>query len=211
MAVRKIGIVDLGINNISSLKRALQQIQPNCGIIEVSQDSDFDRADLLFLPGVGNFGAATKALKLHDVEESLCAYNARGKPLVAICLGMQLLFESSDESPTSNGLALLKGTVRKLPSSPGNPVPNVGWCEVDFLKPEMRILEKSRDFYFTHSYYVEPLDLDSVLCFSKHGDFKFASGVKKGNLMGFQFHPEKSGQAGLRLLARSISWAEDQV
>ena len=207
MGLRNLGILDLGINNTSSLKRSITKVDPACNVVNFSSGDNFDAADLLFLPGVGNFGAATRAIDGRKLNQGLYQYVKTGKPLIAICLGMQLLFRSSEESPNSKGLSLIDGVVKRLPTGPGYPVPNVGWSEVIFLQEKDVNPEIPRDFYFTHSYYVKPSNDSCILCVSKHGNIEFASGVKHENILGFQFHPEKSGQAGLILIQWALNWA----
>lgn len=207
MGLRNVGILDLGINNTSSLQRSITKVDPGVKVVNFSSVDDFHGLDLLFLPGVGNFGAATRALKARNLDETLYAYVKTGKPLIAICLGMQLLFSSSEESPDSQGLSFLEGAVKRLPNTSGQPVPNVGWSEVDFLPRQDFHLETTRDFYFTHSFYVKPLNENCVFCVSRHGKLEYASGVNNENILGFQFHPEKSGQAGLLLIKWSLNWA----
>lgn len=207
MSLINIGIIDLGINNTSSLKRAIAKVESRQRSIDVFSENQFTNLDLIFLPGVGNFGAASKSIDILNLKQSIHQYTKSGKPIVAICLGMQLLFGSSEESPESNGLSFLEGSVKRLPSQPGNPVPNVGWSEVKFRNQSDPILKQSRDFYFTHSFYVKPSNWSTVFCVSKHGNLEFASGVMEKNIIGFQFHPEKSGEAGLALLKWVIGWA----
>jgi glutamine amidotransferase len=211
MKFQNVGIIDLGINNISSLKKSINKVDPELNVISLSLNIDVEKLDVVFLPGVGNFGAGIRSLKVFGLDQFLQEYVVSGKPLIAICLGMQLLFSESEESPGSKGLSFFDGTVKKLDGAPGNPVPNVGWNEVTFIKEIDESLRESRDFYFTHSYYVEPSDMDSILCLSRHGSLDFASGVIKENIMGFQFHPEKSGLGGLNLLKRSLNWAQRSV
>lgn len=207
MSLGNVGIIDLGINNTSSLKKAIVKVESKLNITDVVLMDQFANSDLVFLPGVGNFGAASRAIDSLGLRQSIHQYIKSGKPLIAICLGMQLLFGSSEESPESKGLSFLEGTVRKLPSQPGSPIPNVGWSEVNFLFQEEPDFQQPRDFYFTHSFYVNPSNWSAAICVSKHGNSEFAAGVMEENIIGFQFHPEKSGQAGLDLLKWVIEWA----
>ncbi|MBC7104943.1 MAG: imidazole glycerol phosphate synthase subunit HisH, partial [Firmicutes bacterium] len=154
----------------------------------------------LVLPGVGAFGDAMRRLRAAGLVPAIERAVAEGRPLLGICLGQQLLFEESEEWGPAGGLGLLRGRVRRLP--PGVKVPHMGWNGVAIRRPSA-LLEGIPDgslFYFVHSYYVEPVQEDLVVGTTDYG-LPFASVVAWGNVFGTQFHPEKSGALGLRILA----------
>lgn len=196
----KIGIIDIGINNLNSLSKSLQRVEPNINVSFIEDVGNVKDLDLIFLPGVGNFGKALQYIKRKEIDSLIKKRVESGRPLIGICLGMQLLFDYSEESPMVAGLSLIPGAVKKLPYLKGTRVPNVGWSNVRFTQSDPSLTCIKRDFYFTHSYYVEPHEKNTVFSTSMHGPFQFASGVKKGNVLGLQFHPEKSGSAGLEVL-----------
>ncbi|GAB6101787.1 imidazole glycerol phosphate synthase subunit HisH [Thermococcus atlanticus] len=189
-----IAIVDLGIGNLANVRKAL-------GGVITSDPYEIERAEKIVLPGVGNFGAVMERLEpLRGVI--LDAIND-GKPFLGICLGLQLLFEESEESPGSRGLGVFEGKVVRFR---GVRTPHIGWNQV-WQKKECRLFEGIKDgayFYFVHSYYVTPKDGGIVAgvtdYHSKGNEVVFTSAVCKDNVFGVQFHPEKSSKNGLRLL-----------
>lgn len=195
-------IVDSECANLNSIYKAAQVVGLNPTVTDDPKVISSARA--VIFPGVGSFAHAVSMLRRKKIIYALLEVLAAGRPFLGICLGMQLLFTGSEESgpdnPEAEGLRIIQGTVKRFPR--GLPVPHVGWNRV---KPvcEHPLFAGFRDnayFYFTHSYYVEP-ELDSyTLAVTDYG-FDFTSAVLKGSLLGVQFHPEKSGPAGLRLLA----------
>jgi glutamine amidotransferase len=189
-----VSIVDYGVGNLFSVTNALQRIGLK---VEIVRDpGKLETADAIILPGVGNFGAA--ADKIRAFKEPLFEGIKNGVPLLGSCLGMQLLFEGSEESP-GEGLCLLGGWVKRFT---GNlKVPHMGWNEIRILR-DSDLLEGVPDgtyFYFVHSFYPCPKNIEVTLAVTEHGG-EFTSIVEKDNIYGTQFHPEKSGMAGARLL-----------
>ena len=161
-------------------------------------------ADFLVLPGVGAFGEAARRLEETGLGEAIRAAAGRGGRVLGICLGMQLLFESSEEGEGSRGLGLLTGDVARLSGEAR--VPHIGWNRVVATERGAPLFANGAgaDFYFVHSFAVRPSSEDVVLARCVHGE-SFPAAVRQGAFLGFQFHPEKSGEAGVRLLGRSIA------
>ncbi len=187
-------IIDYGVGNLYSLKCALSNVgfTPLIGFSKTL----FRQAETIILPGVGNFSKASR--KLAPVRECLIDLADNGTPILGICLGMQILFQKSEEGP-GDGLALFEGKNVRLPCSVK--VPHMGWNIVQIVKPNMlfRDLENSFYCYFAHSYYPVPADKDIVYAETTYG-VSFASVIVKQNICGTQFHPEKSGPQGLKFL-----------
>jgi imidazole glycerol phosphate synthase glutamine amidotransferase subunit len=188
-------VIDYGVGNLFSMSNALRKAGFQVEVAEKPQD--LQGADALVLPGVGNFGAA--AANLEPFSEAIRDMVDGGTPMLGSCLGMQLLFERSEESP-GEGLGVLSGTVKRFV---GNmKTPHMGWNTVT-LKRDSLLLEGVKPgsyFYFVHSYYPEPADSQDTLATTSYG-VEFASIVERGSVYGAQFHPEKSGEAGARLLS----------
>jgi glutamine amidotransferase len=189
-----IGIVDYKMGNIQSIRNALEKI----GLESfVSDNPDkLVSAEALMLPGVGAAGDAMRNLKQKTLD-SFIINIAKEKPVLGICLGMQILFDKSEEGET-DCLGIIKGRVKKF--SRTVKIPQIGWNEVAFSKNKLfEGMNSSQEFYFVNSFYCEPDDKDLIAGESEYG-IKFCSVVQMGNVTGFQFHPEKSGEWGLKLL-----------
>ncbi len=209
-------IVDSGSANLRSIYRAVEKTGFR---VQVSASSAvISRAAGIIFPGVGAFEQAMELLRQRGLAGSLKEAVLEGRPFLGICLGLQLLFSESEErgsregqdAPQPGGLSILRGRVKRFP--PGLPVPHVGWNRVFLKRPHPLFdgLPEGSYFYFTHSYYIQPLDEGVVLTVTEYGR-PFASSVARGNLLGVQFHPEKSGPAGLRLLANFIRIVDSQA
>ena len=211
----QISIVDIGINNSRSIEKAFnEQLQVNDTLsISEKPDSGFETSDLIVIPGVGNFGVAIDNLVEAGFFQQIIKANQMGKKIVGICLGMQLLFETSDESPSAKGLGLIAGSCRKISTSITNRVPHIGWNEVSRTQPDSKFssLNEKKDFYFVHSYHAEPADQQNILTSTRLERGEIVSSVLNQNILGFQFHPEKSGAIGRKLLREVISWAKDEA
>jgi imidazole glycerol phosphate synthase glutamine amidotransferase subunit len=202
-----IAVVDYGVNNVKSVVRALLA---GGHAAELTAEPDVvRRADRVLLPGVGNFGQGTANLARTGLGDAVREVAAAGRPLMGICLGLQLCLERSDEAPESRGLGLLPGTVRRLDVN--LPVPHVGWAEVrptlaGRAHPVLRGVNGGEFFYHVHSYHPDLLPDDAVLATADYG-YAFPTIVGRGNVVGAQFHPEKSQRAGIELLAAFARWA----
>ena len=193
-----IAIIDYGVGNLRSVEKAFAAT--GAAAVVSSDESVLRTAERLVLPGVGAFGACMNALVKHGFDHLVRERCAAGTPLLGVCVGMQLLFEESDEFGATKGLGLLPGRVRRF--SDDLVVPHVGWNQIH-QRVSHPLFEGIRDaafFYFVHSYYCEPAKDEMVLGKTDYG-VNYASVVAQENLCGVQFHPEKSQAAGLRLLA----------
>ncbi len=197
-------IVDSGSANLKSIFKAseLTSLKPRV----TDSPKIIANANAIIFPGVGSFEHAALMIKRKSLFQALLSVIAEGKPFLGICLGMQLLFPHSEEALTGNnlegaeGLGVIPGEVKRFPA--GLPVPHVGWNSVASI-PNYPLFEGLNDgsyFYFTHSYYVQTESEEHILAKTDYG-FNFTSAVMDKNIIGVQFHPEKSGPAGLRLLA----------
>jgi glutamine amidotransferase len=200
-----ITIIDLGISNIKSIARGF--VTQGFEVRVTTDPDEVSRAASLVLPGVGAFPKAVEVLKGRGLWDVIEAHAAGGKPLIGICLGMQLLFTDSDEHSLTGGLNLVPGHVRRF--APDRPVPHMGWNEVTFKResPLFRGVPDKSAFYFVHSYYGEPDDPAWEIGSSDHGG-RFTAAVQRGNVFGTQFHPEKSQDQGLAVLRNFARIAE---
>jgi len=190
-----IAVIDYGAGNLRSIRRALEAAGAH---VTVTSDSeDVRRADAVVFPGVGAAGAAMDRLHQLGLVDVIGEVVAEGRPFLGICLGMQLLFEHQEEGDT-RGLGLLKGRVRTL--SPEVKVPQIGWNRVRWIQEAAGYHPAEEDdFYFVHSYVIEPDDPADIVAITRYGEV-FPSIVRHGGVSGTQFHPEKSGPAGLKLI-----------
>jgi glutamine amidotransferase len=193
-----IAIVDYGAGNLRSVRNTLTFL--GAQVITASTPDQLAGADKIVLPGVGAFGAGMNALRAAGFEEPLKQAVAAGIPLIGICLGMQYLFESSDEMGQHRGLGLLPGRVTRFPAD-GPKVPHIGWNQLHLRQSDGLLagVESGAYAYFVHSYYVEGADSGDVLATTDYG-IDFPSVVGRGNLFGIQPHPEKSQTVGQRIL-----------
>ncbi len=197
----KVGIINLEINNIHSISKAYQLI--GCKVKIISKKESLLSYNIIVLPGVGSFKSGMKKLKdmkiINEIKEFL--NNDSNNILIGICLGMQLLFEESLEFGHTKGLGLLKGKVLPFSKTKLKIVPHMNWNNI-LIKKRTKLLDKfsGKSFYFVHSYYCQPLDIKQNIFETNYNGQKFCSGIKKDNIIGLQFHPEKSGSNGIDLL-----------
>jgi glutamine amidotransferase len=194
----QVAIIDYGVGNLRSVEKAFAAT--GCDAVVSSDETILRRAERLVLPGVGAFGACMKALTERGFDELVRERVAEGTPLLGVCVGMQMLFEESEEFGATSGLQLLPGRVRRF--SGDLVVPQVGWNQIRQRLTHTLFagIADQSFFYFVHSFYCEPADPAGVIGETEYGA-TYASVVARGNVCGVQFHPEKSQAAGLRLLS----------
>ena len=193
----KIAILDYGMGNLRSVEKAFQKVGANAVI--TADETEIASADGLVLPGVGAFPRAMERIRELGLDRMLHDAVGAEKPVLGICLGLQLLFQSSIEQGGSEGLGLLEGDVVQVPAG-GRKVPHIGWAEVTWEKPDELTngLRPGEPFYFVHSFVVQPTESE-LLGTASYGS-RFACVAGKEKIWGVQFHPEKSSSAGLRML-----------
>lgn len=198
-----IAIIDYDAGNIKSVEKAIASLGEK---VVITRDRDVIlSADHVILPGVGAFGDAMHKIRSYGLEEVIHEVIAKNTPFLGICLGLQLLFETSEESQGVKGLGILKGKIVKIPDDKGLKVPHIGWNSLEFPK-EGRLyqgIEENAYVYFVHSYYLRA-EQDIVVATTEYGTLIHAS-VEKGNVFACQFHPEKSSDVGLKILKNFIS------
>lgn len=206
--MKKVSIIDYGMSNLLSICRAFEHIGATVEVIDTPQQ--VENAGYLVLPGVGAFPDGMKELHTRNLVEPIREYAASGKPMLGVCLGMQMLLGKSYEHNETAGLDIIPGEVLPLPKdSPGFKVPNINWHSIDPGRGGWKdsIFESTAEstcFYFVHSYYARPHQESHILAGTNFGNLNFACAVKKDNVTGTQFHPEKSGEEGLKLLENFI-------
>ena len=199
-----IAVIDYDAGNLKSVEKALAYLGETP---VVTRDPEtILGADKVILPGVGAFGDAMGRLREYGLAEPIRRAAGKGTPFLGICLGLQLLFEESEESPGVEGLGILKGKIVRIPESPGLKIPHIGWNSLR-LRPESRLFQGIPDgsyVYFVHSYYMQPENSAIVAAVTEYGQ-DLAVAVETGNLFACQFHPEKSSEVGLRILQNFAS------
>jgi glutamine amidotransferase len=201
-----IALIDYGSGNIRSVFNALRN--EGADVHLVSSAESLDHADAVVLPGVGAFGDCAKGLRDRGLWDPMQAWLESGKPFLGICVGYQLLFDESEESPGVAGFGFFKGKVKKF-STPGLKVPQIGWNQLQFRQPDhtlWRGLPQNAHVYFVHSYFPQPEDPTVVTSLSTYGE-TFAASAARDNVAGVQFHPEKSQDVGLGILNNFIQAA----
>ena len=192
-------IIDYGMGNLKSVYNALIKIGCEC---KISSDiEELRKADGLILPGVGSFKDCMDNLKNANLIEVIREEAAKGKPLLGICLGMQVLFQKGYEGEGGEGLGILKGEIVKM-IDPNVKIPHIGWNNLEKNR-EDKLLEGLKEdafVYYVHSYYAQGYDDADLVGYSRYGTLKIPGLVRKNNVMGAQFHPEKSGEIGLKIL-----------
>jgi glutamine amidotransferase len=198
-----VALLDYGVGNLHSAAKALDRAGAEIRVVPTVAEAA--GAAGLVVPGVGAYGACLSGLASAGGPAAVAGWLEGGRPLLGICVGMQLLFEASEEGPVSDGAGVVAGKIRRLTGGGGVKIPHIGWDEVS-VRRGSRLLAGLGDgtrFYFVHSYAPEP-DGDAVAAVCDYGG-RFAAAVEHGNLFGTQFHPEKSGEAGLTLLANFVN------
>ncbi len=196
-----VAIIDYGAGNLHSVKNALSFSGAE-SVITKDRDTIL-LADHVILPGVGSFGNAMECIVNNDLFDVIKEAADGSRPFLGICLGLHLLFETSEESPDAKGLGVLKGKVVKIPDC-NLKIPHIGWNNIKPAKPS-KILPDTEEFmYFVHSYYIEPDDVALISSYTTYGK-ELPISIEKGNVFAVQFHPEKSGDAGLNILKKFIN------
>lgn len=196
-----IGIVDYGMGNLFSVSKALERLGADYFIS--GEKEELAQAEALILPGVGSFRDAMIRLNDDGLAEMLRAYTNSGRPLLGICLGMQLLFDNSEENGLTDGLGLLPGSVRRFPGG-GYKVPHMGWNRLEFVATSPLLKNLDEDYvYFVHSYFVDAKDSTVLLAKASYHE-EVSAVVGRGNIYGMQFHPEKSSRLGMSLLTNFL-------
>lgn len=200
-----IGIVDIGIGNLGSVREAIHALGNDP--VSVGRAADLEGLSHLILPGVGAFSHAVRRLHDTGLFGAIRQYASDGRPLLGICLGMQLLADIGDEDGPSDGLGLIGGRVSLIAERDRFRVPHVGWNEMRCPRPHpvLKGVRQGVDFYFVHSYEFQPTRRESVLGVTDHGK-DIVCAVGQGSALGLQFHPEKSQKNGLRLLENFCDW-----
>ena len=199
-----IAIIDYDAGNIKSVEKAVQFLGQEARITRVP--AEIMSADKVILPGVGSFGDAMEKLERYELVNVIKEYTENGKPFLGICLGLQLIFDESEESPGIKGLSLLPGKIRRIPEGPGRKVPQIGWNDIK-INPDSRLFHGIPDqsyVYFVHSYYLDAADKSVVAATTEYG-VTIDAAVESGNIFACQFHPEKSSGVGLDILRNFLS------
>ncbi|MFA6106337.1 MAG: imidazole glycerol phosphate synthase subunit HisH [Patescibacteria group bacterium] len=210
----KIAIVDYGVGNLYSLLRAFKFFGAETAVIE--EADALDGCSGVVLPGVGSFPAGMRGLESRGLEKKIKEIAAADKPLLGICLGAQLMLSEGREFGVHKGLDIIKGRVARFPDLEGNEkVPQIGWntihCQApgDWSKTILDSFNEKDQVYFVHSYILEPESKKNVLALSDYGGYTFCSAIRDGNIFGCQFHPEKSGRAGLKIIENFINLTKE--
>jgi glutamine amidotransferase len=206
-----IAVVDYDMGNLHSVCKGLE----NVGAVPKITDSPaiIEQADAVVLPGVGSFDPAMQNLRSRNLIEPIKSAIASRKPFLGICLGMQILLESSEEG-VEPGLGVIAGKVRRFRSEPGLTIPHMGWNQLQFTQPDLPLwqnLPSDPWVYFVHSYYVDPVDWEVRSAIVTHGSQNVTAAIAKDNLMAVQFHPEKSSSTGLQMLSNFVSQVRAKV
>lgn len=198
-----IAIIDYGAGNIQSVSKALKHIGCDCFI--TNKKDEILSADGAVLPGVGSFGDTVDSLNKYGIKEAVIEFIKSGKPFLGICLGLQLLFPGSEESEGAEGLGIFDGTITKIPNGDGLKIPHMGWNSLKITKDSrlFKGIEENPYVYFVHSYFLNAADKSIVAAQTEYG-VTIDAAVEKGNVFATQFHPEKSGNTGLRILKNFV-------
>ena len=199
-----IAIIDYGAGNLQSVKKAFDFIGAESVI--TNDPEVILSADKILLPGVGSFGDAMDSMEKNGLVETVKECALSGKPFLGICLGLQLLFEESEESPGVKGLGIFKGKIKKFSSDMGLKIPHIGWNSLEIKQKDtlFKNVPENSYVYFVHSYYLHAEDEEDVATVTNYG-IDFHSAVGKNNVFATQFHPEKSGDVGLQILKNFAS------
>lgn len=204
MVINMVAIIDYDAGNIKSVEKALHYLGEEA-VITRDRDTILG-ADRVILPGVGAFGDAMEKLRTYELDKVIQEVVAKNTPFLGICLGLQLLFESSEESEGVEGLGILKGKVVRLPEESDLKIPHIGWNSLKYPNPGRLFTGIAEDsyVYFVHSYYLQAKDPSIVTANTEYGTLIHAS-VEQGNVFACQFHPEKSSEVGMQILKNFLT------
>ena len=204
----KIVIVDYGVGNLHNLRRAFEHEKTS---VEISDKPiTLKKADAMILPGVGSFAAGMRGLKERGLIDIILKHGLSDKPILGICLGAQLLLDRGYEFGEHSGLGLLEGDVINFPPGTGEKIPHIGWNKIvpahinEWPKTIFQGATPGFYAYFVHSYVLRPKDEKNILSITEYGSYRFCSSLRKGNIDGCQFHPEKSGVEGLKIINQFV-------
>ncbi len=206
----QLGLIDYGMGNLHSVEQAFKRLQKP--IKRVKKPSDLNNVDALILPGVGSFDPAMDHLKQTKLIPYLKDWAEADRPILGICLGLQLMFESSEEGSLP-GLGLLKGDVRILPKDVNERIPHMGWAQLKYKNncPLLTSRDNSNWVYFVHSYAAFPANYENISATTNFGPNEITAIVWRGCIGACQFHPEKSAKAGQKMLGRWVKWLENKT
>ncbi len=206
-----IAVIDYDMGNLHSACKGLEKAGATTHVTD--HFKDLERADAVVLPGVGAFDPAIQHLRSRDLIQPIRDIVASGKPFLGICLGLQILFEGSEEG-NEPGLGLVPGIVRRFRPEPGLTIPHMGWNQLQLTQPELALwqqLPATPWVYFVHSYYADPIDASMNAAVITHGSQMVTAAIAHDNLMATQFHPEKSASAGLQILSNFVALVQQRV
>ena len=206
-----IAIVDYDMGNLHSVCKGLEKAGATPKITD--SHKELERADAVVLPGVGAFDPAVQHLRSRGLVEPIKKVIASGKPFLGICLGLQILFEGSEEGKEP-GLGIVAGTVRRFAPEPELKIPHMGWNQLEITQPQSQLWQQlpfQSWVYFVHSYYVDPVDAQIRAATVTHGSQRVTAAIAQNNLMAVQFHPEKSSTIGLQILSNFVAQVRTKV
>lgn len=206
MSRKKVGIIDYGIGNLLSIYHAFNYLNAEVTFLEANASTD--EIDYLVLPGVGAFNCGMKSLATNSLQHLIYKFIETGKPMMGICLGMQMLFSESDEFVKANGLDILPGKVSLITDDVNVRLPFIGWSDLALEDESSRILKgvgKQDYYYFVHSFSAKPEFSNHIKAKAKYRNHEIVAVVEKDNVFGCQFHPEKSSKSGLKIIQNFLS------
>lgn len=206
-----IAVIDYDMGNLHSACKGLERAGAKTQITD--RPSDLEQADAVVLPGVGAFDPAMQHLRSRGLVEAIRQIVASGKPFLGICLGLQILFEGSEEG-SEPGIGIIAGTVKRFRPEPGITIPHMGWNQLELNQPQLPLWQQLTPqswVYFVHSYYVDPIDPSIRAATVTHGTQAVTAAIARDNLVAVQFHPEKSSTAGLQILSNFVQQVRSKV
>lgn len=206
-----IAVIDYDMGNLHSVCKGLEKAGATPKVTD--SPKDLAKADAVVLPGVGAFDPAVQHIRERDLEQPIKDIIASGKPFLGICLGLQILFESSAEG-TQPGLGIVRGKVKRFVHEPGITIPHMGWNQLQLTQPKSILWEHLPPqpwVYFVHSYYVDPVEAQIRAATVTHGTQTITAAIAHENLMAVQFHPEKSSNIGLQILSNFVSQVREKI